>query len=48
MSFFPPQTGAIFFLLIVTGKLEQAFSEVFHLSYERLETLLVNHSDLGI
>ena len=45
---FFPQTGAIFFLLIVNGKLEQAFSEVFHLSYKKLEMSLVNHSDLGI
>lgn len=45
---FSPQTSATLFLRIVTGKLEQAFSEVFHMPYERLETLLVNHSDVGI
>lgn len=47
MSFLT-QTCAMFFLLIVTGKLEQAFSEVCHLSHESLEMLLVNQSDLGI
>lgn len=48
MTYFPPIQVQYFFCWLLLESWRKLSPKFFCLSYERLETLLVNHSDLGI